>query len=327
MRIISLSEIQSLVTYTRAIDKVREAFIASSNGLIEQPVPMQILFTDENKRLYGDCHVKAARQQDHSYFVIKVATGFYNNDALGLKPNNGLVLIMSAESGQPIAILQDEGWLTQLRTAAAGTLAAALKPVSSDSCLGIVGTGTQAYLQAKFITRTLGLKRVAVFGRDYEKCQLFCQKLSEIDSVRAKPMPSVKELCNNSSIVVTTTPSTEPIIGINDLPKELHIVAVGADSPGKNEVAASVLAQSRIIVTDSHEQCLHHGDFGVAVRAGLIKENSDYSFGEILMGKHPSLDFAAEGITLVDLTGIGAQDLSIASLVLDGLNDGSSKVD
>lgn len=317
MRIIEFEEIQAVIALPDAIDAVRQAFIDYSKGLIEQPQPLQILFKQDSGELFGDCHAKAAQNHQLPYFVIKIATGFYNNPSLGLEPNSGLVLVMSSKTGQPIAILQDDGWLTQVRTAAAGALAASLKPVSADACLGILGTGTQAYLQAKLITQFLGLQRVAIWGRNVQASEALSQRLSDELGLDVVAMQTVREVCHVSQILVTTTPATEPLIKAEDLADELHIVAVGADSPGKNEIASSVLARADIIVTDSHQQCLHHGDFGEAVRADVVAEDADVSFGEVLAGEHPNLDFMASKISVVDLTGLGAQDLAIVSLVVD----------
>ncbi|MCZ2720284.1 ornithine cyclodeaminase family protein [Marinomonas sp. 15G1-11] len=317
MRIVTLKEIQSMVSLSAATVAVRDAFIDYSQGLIEQPDPMQILFKDELGRLTGDCHVKSAQKKRHAYFVIKVASGFYNNAAAGLPVNNGLVLVMSSDNGQAVALLQDEGWLTQVRTAAAGALAASLRDVKKTDCLGVIGTGIQAYLQVKMITEKLSLKRVAVLGRSLEKSAAFCRKLNEELDVIAVPMDSARSVCHASQVVITVTPSERALIRAEDLPESLHIVAIGADSPGKLEIDPSVFHAAKIVVTDDHDQCLHHGDFGAAVRAKAIKEDADYAMGKVLSGQYSELDFNGTGISIVDLTGLGAQDLAVASLLVD----------
>ncbi|MFT2111291.1 ornithine cyclodeaminase family protein [Marinomonas sp. 2405UD68-3] len=287
--------------------------------MIEQTQPMQILFKDSQDEFIGDCHVKAAQKRAHPYFVIKVAAGFYQSVANGLPANSGLMLVMSAKTGYPIALLQDEGWLTQIRTAAAGALAASLKPVKQTDCLGVIGTGDQAYLQVKLISNILGLQRVAVLGRSFEKSKAFCDTLAEELNVLATPMDTVKGVCHASQILITATPSTTALVTADDLPESLHIVAIGADSPGKSEIAPSVFAKASIVITDNHEQCLHHGDFGAAVTAQAIEENGAIAFGDVLAGKYPNMNFQQAGISVVDLTGIGAQDLAVASLVVDCL--------
>ncbi len=320
MRVISLKDIKSAVSFPSAIDAVKQSFIDYADGLIEQPHPMQILFTEDDGCFFGDCHAKAAQHKKHPYFVIKVAAGFYKNSEKGLPPNSGLVLVMSAETGRPVAVLQDDGWLTQVRTAAAGALAASLKPVGPDACLGLIGAGTQAFLQAKLISEMLGLKRVVVCGRNFDESAAFCKRLVDELDLEAVPMKSAREVCHASKILVTATPSSVPVVTSEDLPEELHIVAVGADSPGKSEIDPSVVARADIIATDNHDQCVHHGDFGTAVRAGVVAEDADVSFCHLLAGKASKVDFGSAKITLIDLTGVGAQDLAVASLVVEKLN-------
>ena len=316
MRIVSLPEIQSVVAVPEAIEAVRAGFIAFSEGRIEQPDPIQLLFKNANGDLLGDCHGKAAQGEGLPYFVLKVATGFYNNVDKGLPVNNGMVLVMSAETGIPIAMLQDDGWLTQIRTAAAGALAAELAQVKKDATLGIVGTGTQALLQAQIITAHLGLSNVVVFGRSDEKAKALCNTFSQ-SGLHATPMASVRDVCHAADIVVTTTPSTTPVLNATDLPEKLHIIAVGTDSPGKLEIDPAVFASVDIIVTDNHQQCLHHGNFGSAVRAGVVPESADVSFCDLVAGQSTTADFSTANISLVDLTGLGVQDLVLAALVVD----------
>jgi ornithine cyclodeaminase len=320
MRIVSLDQIKERVSEQMAIGTVRDAYIACANGEIGQPEPLQILFQKDDRSFIGDCHVKAAQKRGNPYFAIKVATGFYKNRERGLPVNNGLVLVMSAESGYPVALLQDEGWLTQIRTAAAGAISAALVPHNDKTRLGIIGTGEQAYLQAKLIGKHLGPTKITVLGTSFEKSEAFANRLRDDYGLDSYPASNPRELCTASDIVVTTTPSLKPIIAAKDVSDKLHIIAVGADSPGKSEIASDVLAKADIIVTDSHIQCLHHGDFGNAVKSGAIAEDDDISLCDPLAGKAKA-DFANAKISVVDLTGLGVQDLAMAGLVVDGFNE------
>jgi len=320
VRIIEFPEIQSAITFEQAIDAVRSGFVASAQGRVTLPDPMQILFHRLPNELVGDCHVKAAQATGLPYFVIKIATGFYENPARNLAVNNGLSLVLSSETGRSLALLQDDGWLTQIRTAAAGALAAGLKPVTSDACLGILGTGTQAMLQAQMISRHLKLRDIYVYGRSPIKAQALVSQLNA-EGLCANQVSSVRELCHACSTVVSTTPSSEPVIELADLPEKLHIIAVGADSPGKVEIAPEVFSRVGAIATDSHAQCLAHGDFGSAVRAGTIGENDDYSFPTLLDDEQARAVFADNDVTVVDLTGLGVQDLAMATLVMQAIGN------
>lgn len=319
MQIVTLDQIRSTINMPEAIEAVRQSFIDVSNGLIDQPEPMQVLFHDDANELVGDCHAKAARSKDKPYFTIKIATGFYRNPERGLPPNDGMVLVLSSSTGRPVALLQDEGWLTQMRTAAAGALAASLKATGSNGSLGVVGTGTQARLQALAIRESTGLNRLSVLGRHKNKIDGYINDMEQLGfSVTAAA--NAKALCEHSNIVVTTTPSTSAILHAADLKYPLHIIGMGADSPGKTELAPDLFGAADIIATDNHAQCLQHGDFGVAVRAGSVEETADRSFCDILAGKAPDLDFEDARLSIVDLTGLGAQDLALASAVVSKLN-------
>lgn len=313
MKIVSLKEIKKVLDIKKSIDVVKRGFMDYSKGLIDFPNPMQILFLDDNDKLKGDCHVKSAKGRGEKYFVIKIASGFYGNLDIGKDVNSGIVVVLSALTGEVVALLNDNGYLTTHRTAAAGALAASLKTTTPKDTLGIVGTGSQAKMQAIYITKYLGLKSVLVYGRSFEKAKKLCKKL-EKHNIKAKTCKSIKKLCHNSSIVVTTTPSQSPILEFKDLPKSLHIVAVGADSPGKIELESKILSKANLIVTDDHVQCLSHGEYGHFVKKYSVKKHNDIPLGYMLE-KNKKIE--KNGISIVDLTGIGAQDLAIATYVLD----------
>lgn len=312
MQIIELDQLKKVLSIEEALQSVKQGFIDFDKGNISCPEPMQILFHDKAGNLDADCHVKSASGTNQPYFVIKIASGFYHNPSKDLPVNNGMVMVMSALTGEPVALLNDHGWLTSQRTAAAGALAAGLRKTNPTDTLGIIGTGSQAYFQAIFTCKHLGLSSVAIYGRNHEKALALCQTL-EKENIKATTMHSVKELCNNVSVLITTTPSTKPIVMLEDLPSSIHIVAIGADSPGKVELSSDILVKASTIITDDHAQCLHHGEVGHAVREGVIEENKDRSLGKFL-AEDNKID---EGISVVDLTGVGVQDLALASLVIE----------
>ena len=229
------------------------------------------------------------------------------------------MLLLSAETGEPLALFQDNGHRTSARTAAAGALAAGLLAGNDRYALGIVGTGHQAEFQARWISRHTKVSEVSIWGRSANKANDLAARLSDL-SVAATAVASVDELCDRSDIIVTTTPSTAPVLSAGHLRSGQGVVAVGADSPGKIELDPEILAAAEHIVTDDHEQCLHHGEFGNAVRAGAVVDNRDLSFGECLAAPQ---DFSRRphAVSVVDLTGLGAQDLAIATLAWQRLSN------
>lgn len=315
MKVISFEEIKKSLNREYTIEAVKKGFIDYSEGLLTCPTPMQILFHNDKEELRADCHVKSAQGNTQKYFVIKIASGFYENEKLGKDVNNGMMIVLSSKTGEPIALLEDKGYLTSHRTAAAGALAASLKKVSPSDTLGIIGTGNQAYLQAIYISKYLGLSFVLIYGRSSEKARKLKEKLKE-EGLKVDIVDSPIKLCHNSSIVVTTTPSTSPILQYEDLPESIHIVALGADSPGKIELDPKIISKSSMVITDDHNQCVEHGEYGAFVKEFNINEHIDKSFG-IMLKENIKIE---DGISVVDLTGVGVQDLAIASCVIDKMN-------
>ncbi len=318
MRLIQLDEIVPVLEKKpKVIEAVKQGFISHAKGEIENPEPVQMLFGAEENTIEGDCHIKTASSKSLPYFCVKLATGFYNNPAKGLPVNNGLVLLMSSQTGAPLALFQDDGYLTSVRTAAAGALAASLVLSDKPITLGIIGTGHQAELQARWIASYCDLAGILIWGRSVDKANTLKIRLADL-GLEVKTATSVGELCQSAKLIVTTTPSTSPLIIASDIRPGHHIIAMGSDSPGKVELDPAILGQADVILTDEHFQCLHHGEFGHAVRAGRISETKDQSFGLALNTAEP-LGLSDETISVVDLTGLGAQDLAIASFVYQAL--------
>ena len=252
----------------------------------------------------GDCHIKSAYMAGDEVFVIKVATGFYQNPTLGFPSSNGFMAVMSAKTGELVGLLRDQGQLTDQRTAMAGAIAARAIHRPGSSTLGIVGAGTQARLQARLIARHLKMKTVLVWAR---KPHAAAALAADIGGTAV----SLRELCSRAELIVTTTPSTEPLLTSDMLTDGQRIVAVGADAPGKRELDPAILARARVVV-DSCAQCIDHGEAGWAVRAGLLDPASLIELGALLTAP---IVFAANEIVVADLTGVAVQDVAIAKSV------------
>ena len=315
INIIPLKELKSVFDRDAIGEKVREAFIAHADGKVISPSPGQLLF-DEPK---GDCHIKFGRTKGMPYFVIKIACGFYDNPKIGLPVNSGLVIVMNAENGTPVALLADEGWLTSWRTAAAGCLAAMSMLPDNLEAIGMIGAGHQARLQLAWVAPLLDTNRIFVWNVDAFKggAEAFVKELRD-DGFDAHLADRINDLTEECRLIYLATPSTKALFDSTCIQAGTHIVAIGADSPGKQELDAEVFSRAARIATDDHHQCLDHGDFGNAVRAGVIPDIADVSFGDILAGKVAGRT-SNEDITIVDLTGIPALDIAIATLFCDRL--------
>ena len=308
MKIIDIDELRPLLHRGKVIEAVRQALIWQAQGKVQSPLPGQLLF----RQPPGDCHIKYGHVAGASHFAIKVATGFYDNPKLGLPSNQGLILVFDGQTGVPTLLLKDDGWLTAWRTAAATAVAASTLGPAEVTMVGIIGTGLQASLALEWLPDTLGDKPFVVWGRDHDKAVTLAGEAS-LAGRRVIAVEHVAELLERCNVVVTATPSAMPLFTADQVQSGTHIVALGADSPGKQELPAELFRRASIILTDDHAQCVDHGDFGTAVRAKAVADNADVMLGHVLAGtvkpsRHPS------SITVVDLTGIAAEDIAIAGV-------------
>jgi ornithine cyclodeaminase len=303
LEIIGIDQLRPHLNKSRIIEVVRSALIAHAEGLVQSPPPGQLMFSEP----HGDCHIKFGHLYGASTFAIKIASGFYENPKQRLPVNHGLILLMDAKTGAPIVILKDDGWLTAWRTTAAAVLAVkALAPAPAQiEAIGIFGSGLQASLAVDWISEILGEHSFYVCGRSFERSQHFANKIG------ASAVSSSDELFKRCNIVITATPSTLPLFASSSVRPGTHIVALGADSPGKQELPVEIFAKASCILADDIAQSLDHGDFGNAVRAAVVPENCAIMVGHILSGA-VKYDRLSDDITIVDLTGIAAEDLAIA---------------
>ena len=306
--IISLDQIQNSMSKTDILHAVKNALIAHSKGKVVSPPPGQLLFDDPK----GDCHIKYGYLKGGDTYVVKVASGFYDNPKQGIPVNNGIMMVFSAQTGAPVCILDDKGWLTNIRTAAAGALAAQAGAPTKITNLGIIGAGEQAGLQAKWSCDLLGINTVNVYARSPSRVKVYAERLEQQD-IKVTISPDIPTLLQNCNLVITTTPSNEALIQASDVQPGTHIVAMGTDSPGKQELDTALFQRATVIMVDDHDQCVHHGDYGHAVRAGLVPESSDTALGTVLAGEKPGR-LSDHDITIADLTGIAAEDLAVAGL-------------
>ncbi|MGW7575433.1 ornithine cyclodeaminase family protein [Streptomyces sp. NPDC054765] len=301
--------IRKAATSQLVLDTIREALIAHAEGRTSVPPPLHLAFPGAD----GDCHVKAGWITGASDFTVKIATGFYGNPGLGLPSNHGLVCVVSARTGQVRALLDDRGLLTAWRTAAAGALITHAMARPGAVTLAVFGTGEQARLQATWLARLRPVSQVLVHGRNPHRATALCDDL-HAHGLPARPAPAQEAA--GADMIITTTPATAPVLDAGHLREGAHVTGIGTDMPHKNELPPALFRRARLIATDDHAQCLGHGDFGHAVRAGAAAEDGDIAAGLLL--KAP-VDRPDTAITVADVTGVGALDAALASAVLGRL--------
>lgn len=310
MQIVGKEQILEHVDLPAILKDIENGFKAFAAGNAQVAPVTHLGFEEAN----GECHIKCAHVKGDEVFTVKLATGFYENPQKGMSSSNGFMAVISATHGTPLAILQDEGVLTDLRTALAGVLATCVGAKTDAKVIGIIGSGIQAHLQAKLICQLLGYKSVVLWGRNDDKASALVEMLkSDLPDVEIKQVETPKAVCDKADVVVTTTPSKSPIIEVDWVKPGTHIVAVGADSPGKQEIDAELFGKASQIFVDSPSQCIEHGETTNAIRAGVIKPEDLTPLGEALTRGAKAR--TEQDITIADLTGVAIQDTAIAKSV------------
>lgn len=314
MRVVGVDEIRAALDIERAIEAIKKGFIAYSSGSAMVPPVGHLDF--ENPR--GECHIKYGYILDESTFLIKVATGFYENHKLGLPNSNGMMLLFSAETGQPLALFRDEGYLTDVRTAIAGALSARYLANGHCACIGIVGGGIQARFQLEYLKYATSCRQVLVWARRAEQAAEFVERMAGGD-FKIEIAGSAEALCRNSDLIVTTTAAGEPIVMADWVEPGTHITAIGSDGSGKQEIDAAVFGKANLCVVDSRSQCSAFAESHHALAAGYVRESDLVELGDVLSGEHAGRA-SVSAITIADLTGVAVQDIAIAGVVWKSLS-------
>ena len=307
--VLTESDLRGLVRLDMAaVEVVERAFAALATGRVVMPPILSM----EIPEAHGEVDVKTAYIPGFDGFAIKVSPGFFDNPKLGLPSLNGLMILFSARTGLVEALLLDNGYLTDVRTAAAGAVAAKHLAPAQVETAAVIGTGVQARLQveAAHLVRPFG--RVLVWGRDAGRAAACAADLSARLGVAAQAEPDPARLVAESQLVVTTTPAREPVLRADWLHPGLHVTAMGSDAPAKNEIEPAALARADLYVADRTSQCAALGELRSAIAAGLMTAEGVTELGAIVSGTAPGRD-AEDQITICDLTGTGAQDTAIAT--------------
>lgn len=290
------------------VDIVEEAFAALGRGGVVMPPVMSMALEEAN----GEVDVKTAYVPGLDGFAIKVSPGFFDNPKLGLPSLNGLMVLFDAKTGIVRAVLLDNGYLTDVRTAAAGAVAARHLARQRPRTAGILGAGVQAELQLRALTLVRPFSRVLVWARDTGKAAVFAGRMTEALSCPVDVAASAEACVRQSEIVVTTTPAREALVRADWLHPGLHITAMGSDAPEKNELDPGVVIEAGRFVVDRVQQSVERGELRTAIAAKAVPADiRPDEIGEICAGLKPGRTSEDE-ITVCDLTGTGVQDTAIA---------------
>ena len=311
VRLLFEPEIRQILGPKAALDAVRDGFAKLARG--EAVLPNVIGIDIPEHR--AEIHVKGAYLKGAPFYSIKEAAGSWDNPARGLPLGSGLVLVFDARTTFLKTILFDNGYLTDLRTGAAGALAADLLARRNLERVGIVGVGVQGRYQLEALLQVRRPERVIACGRDEAKVAAYAKEMEARFDVPVLPAKTVEQAVRGSDLVITATPTREPIVRAEWVLPGTHITAVGSDGPEKQELDVGVLGKADKIVADHLEQCARLGEIHHALEAGTIARADVYAeLGELAAGLKPGREGDDE-ITVADLTGVGVQDAAVANVV------------
>ncbi len=311
--ILTEKELKSIAEIdTAAINAIEQAFAWLSQGKVSMPPIMHI----EVPEYEGDVDIKSAYVKGLDRFAVKIGAGFFNNAALGLPSSPAMMVVISAKTGMAEAILLDNAYLTDVRTAAAGAVAARHLAPETVSCAGVVGAGAQGRYQILALAQVRSFDQVLVYDRNQDLAARYAKMMTEELGLPVTVAADVNDLMAQSQCVVTCTPSKIPYVDPAALHPGLHITAMGADLPEKQELMPKIFERADIIACDVRSQSFSSGELYNAVKAGVDVQASQVAeLGEIITGKSQGRR-NQDQITVCDLSGTGVQDTAIADFVL-----------
>ena len=306
--IITEAEVRAAISPERAVAVMRDAFRADGEGRTHVPPVINL----EIPRARGEFHIKTAHIEGVPHIAVKVASGFYDNPAKGLPSGSGMMALFDASTGLPVALLLDNGFLTDIRTGAAGAIAADYLAAASINTVGVIGSGIQARHQVRCLRAVRPFARVLAWSPSREHLDAYCTEMNA-EGYTTLAVESAERVCAEADVLITATPSREPIVKADWIREGMHITALGSDSPGKVELEPDVLDRADLVVVDRYGQCAAFGELKRALDAALLTRHDVHGeLGEIVAGK--KLGRTSDGqITVADLTGVGFQDTAIAS--------------
>jgi ornithine cyclodeaminase len=293
-----------------ALDTIANAFSRLARG--EATVPPIIGVEVPERR--GEVDVKTAYVRGLDSFAVKIASGFYDNAARGLPTSSGMMVLISAHTGFPEAVLLDNGYLTAVRTACAGAIAAKYLSRGRVDTVGVIGTGLQGRQQVKALALVRQFRRVIAYDQEAVNLRRYVAEMSDLLHVPVIAATDPSEAVVASDVVITSTPARQPYLKAEWLHAGLHITAMGADAPEKQELHPEVMGRADVIVCDLITQCSVRGELHHALEARTVTEvQRIIELGELTSGRKAGRTTDSE-LTVCDLTGVGVQDTAIALL-------------
>jgi len=309
--IVEQAALRAAMTPGAAVDVIRLAFRADGEGRARVPAVINL----EVPRHRGEFHIKTAYIEGVPHIAVKVASGFYDNPARGLPSGSGLMAVFDAATGLPVALLLDDGFLTDIRTGAAGAVAADVLARSRVDVVGVLGSGVQARHQVRCLATVRTFRRIVAWSPTASHADAYCEEMRR-DGFDAAAAATPEEVCRAADVLICATPARSPLVRPEWLREGMHVTAVGSDSPGKQELHPDCLTRADLVVVDRLAQCAEFGELKHAIEARLMTSADVHGELGAVVATRVSGRTHDRQITIADLTGVGFQDTAIASAAL-----------
>jgi ornithine cyclodeaminase len=310
LRVLTEQTIRNLITPAEALGAARLAFSKLANGEVEQPNVLTLVFP----KVQGELHGKGGYIHGNKYFSIKTAGGFYDNPKKGLPSLVGSVSVFDAETGMLCGLFLDNGYLTELRTAAAGALASDLLARQDINTLAVLGSSGQARFQLEAHLGVRRPERVLTYSKTRANSENYAQEMREKFQLSVDVVDSAKEAVETADLVITATSARSPVVLAAWVKPGTHVTAIGSDMPEKVELEPALLAKAKVFC-DRLSQAATQGEVHHALDAGLITPEAVTELGEVVNGVREGRT-SNDDITVADLTGVGVLDAACANLVM-----------
>jgi ornithine cyclodeaminase len=310
IKIITEAELRRLVPMDlAAVDCVEQGFRTLAEGKVVMPPIMSMPVREHN----GEICVKAAYVPGLDSFAVKMSPGFFDNPKLGLPSSSGMMVLFSSRTGMLEAILLDNGYLTDVRTAAAGAVAARHLARENASTACVIGAGMQARLQLQALMLVRPISSAVIWARDPDKAKAVAAQLTKDLGISVTSNSNAEAAVTSADVVITTTPASAPLVMADWLRPGQLIIAVGSDQDHKCELEPACIVRADLYIPDSQVQTEERGELRSAISAGLVSAEQNFTeLGEIAAGVTLGRQ-SAEVIIVADLTGAGVQDTAIAT--------------
>jgi ornithine cyclodeaminase/alanine dehydrogenase-like protein (mu-crystallin family) len=307
VRILDADDVRHVLDMASCVDACERAFIAYSAGQAELPGVIHLDVPESG----GEIHVKAGHLHGEPFYAVKVASGFAGEHASVI---DGLVAVFDVRDGSTAALLLDGGYVTDLRTGAAGGVAARHLAPADVERVAVIGTGAQARMQldALAVVRP-DFTDVRIWGRTPERARGCADDVAQRfgDDVTVRSSSTVDEAVEDAQVVITCTAAREALVRADRLAAGVHVTALGSDGAGKQELDPEIIRRADVLVVDSRDQCATLGE----LQHAPDQRDRAVELGEVCRGTVEGRT-GEDQLTVCDLTGVGVQDVAAANVVM-----------